>query len=344
MPKQQVASDSDEDERLDEGNDAPRSVADVAPAWLVDLRRSLHRRGFYQSLGDYALMYVERSSDHLVVSFDNLSSARDDSINREPWGYGFVSKNGWSHLGILAFRGEWFRNDELIQALQGLTTSGFFKRFKSVTLIGTSMGGYAACAFSSLIPGCRVIAFSPQSTLKADLVPWEDRFGSGRKANWDGPFADAATETAGAESVWLIYDPFFTNDRKHIERFTGPNVVPLRARHGGHKTALILRRAELLSTIVREAVEGRMSEQRFYQHYRKVRQMPWFTNTLADMAFSRQRQDLVLRLIQHLRRSGRGFSAHNLRKKAVKLFGVDPLAPKRSPVIQHQSISEDHKE
>ena len=46
----------------------------------------------------------DRGSDVLVVSCDNLSSAREDTIDRLPWGYGFVAKNGWSQLGVMTLR------------------------------------------------------------------------------------------------------------------------------------------------------------------------------------------------------------------------------------------------
>ena len=323
---QPQAKQQDEDERLDDGT-AQAAPAEPAPGWLVDFRRSAFRKGFYHALGDHALIFVDRGSEHLVVSFDNLSSAREDGIAREPWGYGFVAKNGWSHLGVMAFTGTWFRDNDLFAALRRLDEGGFFRRYKSVTLIGTSMGAYAACAFSHMAPGCQVIAFSPQSTLRADLVPWEERFASGRRADWSGPCADAPAQIGRAARVWLIYDPYFTPDRLHAERFTGPNVVRLRTRHAGHKTALILRRAEVLSSIVREVVEDRMTESRFYALYRNVRRLPWFLGGVAERAFARQHPALVVRLIHLLRRRGQGFAAHNLRKKYIDLMGSDPLAP-----------------
>ena len=117
MPRTCANTTPDEDERL--GDETTGRSADLAPGWLVDLRRSPHRKGFYQSLGDYALVHMDRVSGHLMVSFDNLSSARDESIAREPWGYGFVARNGWSQLGVLAFTAEWFRDAELFRVLHG---------------------------------------------------------------------------------------------------------------------------------------------------------------------------------------------------------------------------------
>ena len=215
-------------------------------------------------------------------------------------------------------------------------------------MTGTSMGGYAACAFSGLAPGCNVIAFSPQSTLKKDLVPWEERFSSGRKADWSGDFADAAAMTSAAGKVWLVYDPGIAEDRQHVERFDGPNIHKLRARHGGHKTALILRRAEILSTVVRAVVEDSLTEAGFYREYRAVRRLPWFLNGVADAAFARGRFGLTTRLIHFLRLRGQGFAAHKLRQKQTELSGIDPLSPRRrarqpAPTSTPQGASGDPK-
>lgn len=298
-----MMNDQEADEALDATDGDPAGAAPVqppeagtAPEWLVDFRRSAFPRGFYRSGQGHGVVFTDRGGDTLVVSFDNLSSARDDSIDRTPWGYGFVAKNGWSQLGVMTFATDWFRNEELLEYLDSLAKSGFFQRFRKVVMTGTSMGGYAACAFASLSPGCTVIAFSPQSTLKKDLVPWEKRFSSGRRSDWSGAHADGAEESRAADKVFIVYDPLFAEDVQHVDRFTGPNVVRLRARYAGHKSALFLRRAGLLSSIVRETVEGGMSETRFYQMYRGGRALPWYMNAVAARISEGKRFHLLPRL------------------------------------------------
>lgn len=314
---------SDDVEEFEEA--AESSANERCPTWLLDLRRSSHQRGFYQSLGDHALIYTDRASDQLVISFDNLSSVRDDTLHRDPWGYSFVAKAGWSQLGVLAFRPNWFRDPVLFAALKQLADTGFFAGFRKVTLTGTSMGGYGACAFASLIPGATVIAFSPQVTLKKELVPWEKRFSSGRKADWSGPYADADAEVAQASDVWLFYDPRCADDLAHINRFQGPNIRHLKMRHAGHKTAFVLRRSGLLSSTVRDIIEGRMTEKAFYASYRSNRRLPWFLNAVADHAADRDRPRLIGRMVRFLHANGQGFAAHGIRKKHLLHTTHDPL-------------------
>ncbi|MDF3607678.1 hypothetical protein PE067_16955 [Paracoccus sp. DMF-8] len=328
-------TDQEAEETVDIGDDdaseqAAERVAEPAPEWLIDFRRSGFPKGFYRSGDGYGIVFAERSADTLVVSFDNLSSARDDAIDRTPWGYGFVAKNGWSQLGVMTFAPDWFRNGELLDYLQNLADSRFLKRFRTVVMTGTSMGGYAACAFASLAPCCTVIAFSPQSTLKKELVPWEKRFSSGRRADWSGPFADGAQESLAAGKVLLLYDPHFAEDVAHADRFTGDNVVRLKARYSGHKSALFLRRAGLLSTIVRETVEGRMSEQRFYEIYRAGRALPWYVNAVAGRLAETNRHRLLPRMSRAVSKLGFEQISRSVVARAVEAGVMEaPPPPQR---------------
>lgn len=253
-----------------------------APGWLSDLRLSGHAHGFYHSMPNYACSYVARSKEHLLVSFDNLSSVGENPVSRLPWGYEFVRKSGWSHFGVMSFVPGWYRDDVLHGYLVSLRDSGFFKQFETVTMFGTSMGAYAACAFASLAPGCRVAAFSPQSTLAPRLVPWEPRYPSGRRANWNGAFQDAAKEVVAATNAWLFYDPRVALDVKHIERFTSPNIRRVPLRNADHKTALVLRNGKVLSKVVRSVVEGTATTQSLLSLYRQCRTTELYLNNLRD--------------------------------------------------------------
>lgn len=281
-----------------EGPSAPQ--IDTAPRWLADFRRSDHRKGFYQSLPKCALQFTDRESDVLIVSFDNLSSVNDPALSRETWGYPFYRDEGWSHLGVLAFERYWYRDDDLFDVLEKLSAEGFFKGYQRVILTGTSMGAYAATAFADLVPGCTVLAFSPQSTLHEGLVPWEERFNSGRKQDWSGRYADAPRHCSKAGQVFVFYDPYFEPDAKHAARYDGANITFLKSWYSSHKSALFLRRAKVLKTLVREAVAGTLTPARYYALYRTRRQLPWFLNGLADRLTAQGRDQLALRLADWL--------------------------------------------
>lgn len=238
----------------------PPWYSEIFPAGLLD--------GFYSKLGDHAACFVDRGAHQLVVSFDNLAEAGGKRYDREPWAAKFCSDNGWSHLGILAQPPSWFRDARLITYLEKLRDDGFFEGFERVAFCGTSMGGFGALTFSSLSPGATIIALSPQTTLHADLVPWETRFAKGRRRDWELPYSDAAEQTETAGRIFLVYDPFHKGDSAHIARLHGSNLVPLHGIGLGHKSALVLRRMDRLKPVMKGAIEGSLTPLAFYQMLR----------------------------------------------------------------------------
>lgn len=302
-------------DRPDAPPPAPRWLEEIAakPAdAAVDARG---RTGFYLSYRHFSALFAMRGSERLVVSFDNLSTVRDRSPARDTWGGAFLRERGWSSLGILAYAANWYRDPDLFAFLEGLRDDGFFRQFREVAFTGTSMGGYAACAFAGLSPGATVVAFSPQSTLAKRLVPWEKRFNRGRKEDWSGPYADGAAEVREARRVYLVYDPFVAGDRRHAERFHGPQVVRLRAVCSGHRTVVFLRKAEILKEVMAGGIEGSLTADAFYRAYRARRTLPWHSLALMEMALRRPGPALAERLVSANERLGRPRLAETLRRR-----------------------------
>ncbi len=238
------------------------------PSWYREIYPGGDRKGWFTSLGDYSASFVERDEDQLVVSFDNLSQAGNDAYAREPWAQKFCADRNFSHLGIYSQKPTWFRDADLIAHLQKLRRQGFFRGFKQVAFVGTSMGAFGALTFSSLSPGATIVAFSPQTTLDAEKVPWEDRFGKGRAADWSLPYSDAKLAMRTAKKAYMIYDPFHAGDRAHVERLSGKALVPLKAFGMGHKTALVLNRMDALKLVMEKGIAGTLEPQDFYKAIR----------------------------------------------------------------------------
>lgn len=302
----QVWAEADDDPAADAPAPAarPESTVIQAPGWLVDLRLSGQAHGFYHSMPNYACTYVARSREHLLVSFDNLASVRENPVSRQPWGYDFVRKENWSHLGILSYVPGWFRDVNLHAYLRSLHDSGFFRQFEQVTMFGTSMGGYGAAAFSSLAPGCRVAAFSPQSTLSPRLAGWDPRYPTGKRADWTGHFSDAAEESRAASQVWLFYDPAVAADSRHVARFDAPNVVRVPLRYADHKTALMLRNGRVLSAVMRDIATGKASLASVMRQYRACRGLPDYVEGLRNRAQKTGGAARLARLEQALKQIG----------------------------------------
>ncbi len=251
------------------------------PRWLEDLRPGGMGHGFLEKRLRHSLMFVRRPVDRLLVTFDNLSNVNDTSIGREPWAFKFARDANISHLGIMAHASDWYRDPELIERLQKLADEGFFDGYARVVFAGVSMGGFAAIAFGSLVPGAHVVSVNPQSTLNPDLVPWETRYESGRRQDWTLPLSDAAALTRGLGRVNIFYDPYHELDQQHIDRFSGDNIRIFNCRYSNHKTAVFLRKIDALKPVMHHAIFDELTEPEFYRLYRGRRNLPWFRGSLA---------------------------------------------------------------
>lgn len=278
-PVQALSENKDTD--ADDGFDEERATSGSAlPEWFAEIHTGGERQGVYTRLEHHAVMLIRRDPARLVVTFDNLSNVNDLSPEREPWAYKFVRENGCSHLSVMARRKDWYRCPQLIGHLEKLAEDGVFAGFDKVFFTGTSMGGFAALAFASLAPGATVISFNPQTTLDAALVPWEERFGMGRARDWSLPYSDCAYEIDEVETAFVFYDPFFTPDRRHVERLEGGNVIRLKTWCSGHYSPVFLRRAGLLKPIMQHALDGTLTAGVFYRLYRERRMLPWYRKAL----------------------------------------------------------------
>lgn len=275
------------------------------PDWYKEITQGEIISGFFEQLTYQSLVMIKRPSDQLVVTFDNLSTVNDAAPDRAPWAYKFLRETGCAHLGIFAHRKDWYRDPDLIAALTRLRDDGIFAGYRDVLFCGTSMGGFAALVFSSLVPGARVLAFSPQSTLDETIVPWETRFGMGRMRNWRLPFSDAAFEIETASDVVIISDPYFTLDQRHVARLKSPNVRQLSAWFSGHFSPVFLRRANLLKPVMQAMIEEKLTPAHFYSLYRARRGLPWYKRAMEDMLVARGRDTLAARVSPAFRKARR---------------------------------------
>ena len=244
-------------------------------------------KGFYRPGPEaHSFLYMERSLDTLVVTFDNLDIAMNNRDDRRPWGFSFIEEQGWSMLGVMAGGWTWYRNPWVSEQFDELRDSGFFTKFRRVVFYGASMGGYAACAFSAAAPGCDVVAISPQTTLDKSIVPWEKRYKVAWDRDFSGPYGDATKTIELARRVSILYDPYEPLDAGHVKRFSGKNVNLLRAPLMGHRLGSSLNQMGLLSHIILGALSGTLEAADYYQLLRKRRDFPRYQRELFQRAVS----------------------------------------------------------
>ena len=255
----------------------------VAP-WYWSIRPGGRKTGFLQKFARHSVAFVDHGPDDLVVTFDNLAELGNTGLHRGPWAYDFYAERGCSVMGVMARKGVWFRDRDLIDFLTSLSEDGFFKRFSRVLFTGNSMGGFGALAFAPLAPGADILAFSPQSTLDKAKVPWEPRYEKAWAADWSLPFSDAAEGVAAAGTATVIFDPYVSEDRQHAARITGANVQKLTAWYASHKSPVFLRRLDILKPISQAALSRQLTPKLFYDLYRARRTTPWYRNSLINHA------------------------------------------------------------
>ncbi len=273
----------------------PAPAAEADEPWSDLARRLAGPEGFVREGREHSMLFIPRGGT-LVVTFDNLDIAMEKRGDRRPWGHGFIERQGWSMLGVMAEGWTWFRDPWVTAQFDDLRDAGFFARFDRVVFYGASMGGYGAAAFVAACPGADVVAISPQSTLDKALVPWETRYHTAWGRDFSGPYGDAAQVSAAAGKVILLYDPYEPLDRGHVDRFTGANVLKLRAPLMGHRLGSSLHQMGILSQVTLAALDGTLTEAAFYRALRARKSFPRYQRELFDRAVKRGHAALARRM------------------------------------------------
>lgn len=254
-------------------------------------------RGFHRNLGtEHSALFVEGGST-LLVTFENLDHVAEWGADRLPWGYSFVTGQGWSLLGLMAHGWTWYRDEAVFDFFDALAEEGFFDRFDRVVFYGASMGGYAAATFAAAAPGATVIAISPQATLSRDIAPWETRYHRVWRRDFSpgSRYSYAPDGAATAERAYLFYDPAAPLDAMHAALFRSDPVVRYHCRRMGHRIASLWLGMGILKPVITACVEGRLESTDFYRALRKRRESPRYERELLEAVQARGRPDLVAR-------------------------------------------------
>ncbi|MEL7300739.1 MAG: glycosyltransferase 61 family protein [Pseudomonadota bacterium] len=238
--------------------------------------------------------WFERRSDILIVTFFNLATLGEHEIP-QPWFYGNVAKQGYSILGLITKRRDWYRNPDTPRLIEELREAGLFEGFSRVLFIGASMGGYAALTYARLVPGSGVLAFSPQSSLAPDLVPFEGRYARPQKKfDWAGDYRDAAEGIPDIADVTIAFDPFVPEDKAHAARLAAPHVSFLHVGHFGHQAIRVLKHVGVLSELFAQVAEQRFDRAGFYAAVRERRHQTRWLRELFREAEARGHNALAI--------------------------------------------------
>ncbi len=228
-------------------------------------------------------------SDTALVTFDNLASI-DERPEQPPWTPWLAARAealGYSIIGVQSHNKDWYRTSEPPEQIAELQALGFFKRFDNIVFTGTSMGAFAALCFAGLVPGARVLAFSPQSTLNRDIAPFEKRYPYPyRKFDWHSPeYLDAAQHVSSISSGHVFFDPKVAEDRQHAERLRTPALSEVRIPYAGHTLVRVVVKAGALEHLLSTYPgTGRIDAEFFRLMRNKRKNVTWAKSFLNDVA------------------------------------------------------------
>ena len=289
----------------------------------------------FRVVGDTAFLWFEPRSDVLLVAFDNLATL-DNPYPRLPWLHRQAAELGYSLLGVQSHAKDWFRQLTAPDLIRGLSGQGFFGRFSSIVFAGASMGAFGALNFAPLVPGARVLALSPQSTMNRTIAPFERRFPwAVRNSDWEKPaFLDAAAAVPFIPNVSVVFDPFVTEDRQHAERLVGPNVQLVRIGHATHEAVRVVIKSGALNPMIEEfAMTGALGAS-FRTHMRKRRTVRKWARAFTDNLLKSNHPKLTLRAAEALIRQDDYLFAHKARNAVLarhpELASAEGQAPVRS--------------
>lgn len=293
-------------------------------AWRKTLEAIAKKDGFFKELGPkHKTIYIPQPGElgkTLVVVFDNLDDVRQDS-DRLPWAVDFIASQGWSSLGFMAHGPTWYRDEHVHDFFDKLRDEGFFKKFERVVFYGTSMGGYAAAAFSIVSPGATVVAVNPQATLDRSITNWEPRYHKSWRYDFTGRYGYAPKMVESAKNMWLFFDSKITEDSMHACLFQGDNITKIRCPFMGHGMLSFWRQIGVLKPVISGCVNDTISKTQIHAMMRQRRDVPKYQKAIMQHLKNINRPKLVVRYCDAVtaRRGAPHFA--NAAKEARKALG-----------------------
>lgn len=243
-------------------------------------------------------------SGTLLVTFDNLASIdeRPEEGPWKPWMADRAEALGFSIVGLQSHQKDWYRTAEPAALITTLQSLGFFDQFRNVLFVGASMGGFAALCFAGLVPGARVLAFSPQSTLNRKIAPFEKRYPwPYKKFDWDTPtYLDAAEHIGAISGGHVFFDPRVREDAQHAERLRAPSLEQVCIPFADHTLIRTIAKCGALEHLIKQlAVHGELDLE-FWKKMRNRRADPGWAKPFLRAAAARGDGPLVRRACDFL--------------------------------------------
>ena len=245
--------------------------------------------GFFRETERHCASYVP-GNDVLIVSFDNAFGVKVNE-NRTPWGFGYITRQGWSVLGVMEKQTNWYRHASLREVFDELRDTGFFQKFRKVVFYGYSMGSYGATAFCAAAPGATVLLYGTRASR------YNKAFIDGELPFDESRYGDVRSGISSAKRVVMFYDPTDTTDFMHANIYKGSNVEKFECCYIGHHVANQFAGMSILKPILDGVVNKTFTRQDFHALYRNRMNSTSYIHKLMCAAIKQGHYPLALRIV-----------------------------------------------
>ena len=224
-------------------------------------------------------------SDEFWVTFSSFQTP-------EPFGLRLFQKRNCRALFVVPRANEWYQHEEIWDALK-LCREILDASLAKPIVYGSSMGGFAALAFSSDLNAHIVIAGSPQVSIAPGIVGSFDTRWSDIGKCLKFVRADCRDGLISDNRVYIVYDSLHKEDRRHAEMLISrPNVDAIPLPVSGHGVLHTLRDLglvrKLIEALIQEDNQELVSEIRQEFRIRKRSSFNYYF-ALADRLMTQKR-------------------------------------------------------
>ena len=195
----------------------------------------------------------------IIFTFDNMDTSKEQDIEeRSGWGHNFLLSLGYNVCSFLEKDiYQWYRREEFHNLIEAIRNTGVFQYFSRKITYGSSMGGYAASAYASILNANLTVLINPISTLNKDKAGFETRFKRSKLADWNGAYHDGVLGVNNIKS-YVVYDPLFDLDAKHAKRYlsSNRNMQEVRVFGFGHGLPWHLKSLGILKPLILSLLEN----------------------------------------------------------------------------------------
>lgn len=213
------------------------------------------------------------------------------SLDHEGFAEPFLAGLGMDSIFVTCATNQWYQYEDVPAALRAIQAVA--QKYSRRVTYGSSMGAFAALAFSAAVQADLILAISPQFSLDPSVASFETRWRPlASNIRWLYPME--AMISRSAECV-VIYDNRHL-DRMHVDLLSRVRpVTSLALPFSGHPSGEFLKEVGLVSRITVDLLQGSRSVPIIRQQVRRVRQQSsTYWHEMAGAWTKRKRFDKAL--------------------------------------------------